>query len=68
MPKAAFVLAAVLIATPLRSAPAEEVVRERRSFTVNGAKEVWRLVWRGNPHLHALTSAAHPERPLTLYQ
>ncbi len=35
-----------LIATPLLAAPAREVVREQRSFTVNGAKEVWRLVWR----------------------
>jgi hypothetical protein len=40
-----------LITTPLLAgpAPAREVLREQRSFTVNGAKEVWRLIWRGTP-------------------
>lgn len=40
-----------LIATLLLAAPAKEVVREQRSFTVNGSKEVWRLIWRGTADL-----------------
>lgn len=37
------------MATPLLATSGHEVVREQRSFTVNGSKEVWRLIWRGSP-------------------
>jgi hypothetical protein len=48
LPRSLFALLA-LIAAPLLAAPDREVVRERRSVTVNGVKEVWRLVWRDTP-------------------
>jgi len=45
MPPRILIAFLVLIATPLLAAPNQEVVREQRSFTINGVKEVWRLLW-----------------------
>lgn len=38
-----------LVANPLFAAPRKEVVREQRSFTIDGEKQVWRLIWLGKP-------------------
>jgi hypothetical protein len=54
-----------LIATPLLAAPAKEVVREQRSFMVNGSKEVWRLIWRGTPNDNNGCGPAHPDMAMT---
>ncbi|MEG3146867.1 hypothetical protein U1839_19630 [Sphingomonas sp. RT2P30] len=54
-----------LTATPLLAAPAKEVVREQRSFTVNGTKEVWRLIWRGVPNDSNGCGPANPEMAMT---
>lgn len=39
----------MLSPTSALAAAPKEVVREQRSFKINGAKEVWRLIWRGTP-------------------
>lgn len=44
-----WIAALLLMAQPFFAAQAREVVREQRSFTIVGVKEVWRLVWRGAP-------------------
>ena len=64
LPRPLFTLMA-LIATPLLAAPAKEVVREQRSFMVNGSKEVWRLIWRGAPHESKSCGLADIEGALT---
>ena len=38
-----------LISGPAMAAPKGAAVREERSFTIDGSKEVWRLIWRGAP-------------------
>jgi len=45
-----FISALALIATPLLASPAKEIVREQRHFMINGAQEVWRLIWLEAPH------------------
>lgn len=54
-----------LIATPLLAAPSHEIVREQRSFTVNGAKEVWRLIWRRAPRESRSCGPSAPDMALT---
>ena len=54
-----------LIATPLLAAAAREVVREQRSFTVAGSKEVWRLIWCGTPNDNNGCGPADPEMATT---
>lgn len=64
LPRPLFALMA-LIATPLLAAPAKEVVREQRTFMVNGSKEVWRLIWRSAPHESKSCGLADIEGVLT---
>ena len=49
-----------LIAAPLLAAPVPEVVREQHSFSVNGVREIWRLIWRGAPRDINSCSLADP--------
>ncbi len=66
LPKPLLALVA-LIATPLlaASAPPHEVVREQRSFSVKGVKEVWRLIWRGSPSDSNSCGPADPDMAMT---
>lgn len=50
-----------LIATPLVAVHDEAVVREQRSFTVDGLKEVWRLIWRDTPRDSRRCGPADPD-------
>ncbi|MES2043622.1 MAG: hypothetical protein V4475_07080 [Pseudomonadota bacterium] len=54
-----------LIATPLLAAPGRDVVREQQNFTVNGQKEVWRLIWRGTPSDRNRCDLTDPEGATT---
>jgi hypothetical protein len=64
LPWALFALL-TLIATPLLAAPVDEVVREQRSFMINGAPETWRLIWRGTPSDSNSCGPANPAMALT---
>ena len=55
----------VLSATPAIAAPETALVREQRSVTINGVKEVWRLAWRGTPRDSSSCGPAEPEMALT---
>lgn len=65
MPPRLLIPLLALIATPLCAVPAHEVLREQRSFTVNGVKEVWRLIWRGALRESKNCGPAEPEMALT---
>lgn len=54
-----------LIATPIAAAQDNSVVREQRSFTVEGSKEVWRLVWRDTPRDSKFCGPAEPDIAMT---
>jgi len=54
-----------LIAAPLLTASAKEVLREQRSFTVNGVQEVWRLIWHGTPRDSNICGPAKPDMAVT---
>lgn len=54
-----------LVAAPLLAAPKKEVVREQRSVTIGGTKEVWRLIWRGAPKDTGSCGVSDPEGALT---
>lgn len=64
LPRPVFAVLA-LMATPLLAAPVPEVVREQRSFTVNGSKEVWRLIWRGLPRDSNICGPADVDMAMT---
>jgi hypothetical protein len=65
MPPRFLIILLALIATPLFAASAREVVREQRSFTVNGVREVWRLIWRGPPDESKSCGPAQLETAMT---
>lgn len=54
-----------LAAAPPLAAPAEETVREQRSVAIGGAKEVWRLIWRGAARDNGSCGLTDPESALT---
>lgn len=54
-----------LIAVPVVAAQHNAVVREQRSFTVEGSMEVWRLIWRDTPRDSKVCGAADPSVALT---
>lgn len=59
------VIAALSPSTPLQATPAHEILREQRSFTVDGVKEVWRLIWRSKPKESKSCGPADPDMALT---
>jgi hypothetical protein len=65
MPSRLLIALLALIAAPLLAAPAQDVIREQRSFTIDGVKEVWRLIWRGGPRESKACGPAEPEMALT---
>lgn len=59
-----FALLAIAAAPP-PAAPTKEVVREQRSVTIGGHKEVWRLIWRGAPRDAASCGPTDPSMAMT---
>ena len=58
-------LALSLIATPLFAAEHKAIVREQRSFTIEGSREVWRLIWRDTPRDSKYCGPADPDMAMT---
>lgn len=49
MPFSPLLALLALAAAPQLVGPEKEVVREQRSVTIGGIREVWRLIWHGTP-------------------
>lgn len=54
-----------LISIPLLPGQDNGLVREQRSFTIQGAKEVWRLIWRDAPRDSKFCGPADPSVAMT---
>lgn len=60
-----FLILLTLTSTSPVIASDKAVVREQRSFIVDGSKEIWRLVWRGAPRDSKSCGPAEPEMAMT---
>lgn len=65
MPFRPLIALLALAAAPPLARPEKEVVREQRSVTIGGTKEVWRLIWRGAPKDTGACGVTDPELALT---
>lgn len=54
-----------LFAAPMVAAHARAVVREERNVTVDGSKQVWRLIWRDTPRDSKFCGPADPSVAMT---
>lgn len=65
MPFRPLIALLALAAAPPLAGPEKEVVREQRSVTIGGEKQVWQLIWRRAPKDNGSCGVTDPEGALT---